>query len=63
MDVMWTMDDMSKVTAFVQSLPRRDAQDCLSLIAIATQESIEQEEGLDAYQEAADAAISSARYS
>lgn len=63
MDVMWSMDSMPKVTAFVKTLPVRDAQDCLSLISIATQESIEQEEGLDAYQEAAVAAISSARYS
>ena len=61
MDVMWTMDDMSKVQAFVKTLPKRDAQDCLSLIMIATQETIEQEDGLDAYKDSAQAAISSAR--
>ena len=61
MDVMWSMDDITKVTAFVKTLPKRDAQDCLSLIAIATQESIEQEDGLDAYKEAANTAISCAR--
>ena len=61
MDVMWSMDDITKVTAFVRTLPKRDAQDCLSLISIATQESIEQEDGLDAYKEAAVAAISCAR--
>jgi hypothetical protein len=42
MDVMWSMDSMTKVTAFVRSLPLRDAQDCMSLITIATQESQEQ---------------------
>ena len=61
MDVMWSMDDITKVTAFVKTLPKRDAQDCLSLITIATHESIEQEEGLDAYKDRALAAISSAR--
>lgn len=61
MDVMWTMDSMSKVQTFVSTLPKRDAQDCLSLITIATQETIEQEDGLDAYQAAAFAAISAAR--
>ena len=53
MDVMWAMTDMANVTAFVKTLPKRDAQDCLSLITIATQETIEQEDGLDAYKEAA----------
>jgi predicted TIM-barrel fold metal-dependent hydrolase len=61
MDVMWSMDDISTVTAFVKTLPKRDRQDCLSLIAIATQESIEQEDGLDAYKHDALAAISYAR--
>lgn len=63
MDVMWSMDDINKVTAFVKTLPKRDAQDCMSLIAIATQESQEQEDGLDAYKELAQAAISRARSS
>ena len=61
MDVMWSMDDITKVTAFVKTLPKRDAQDCMSLIAIATQESLEQEDGLDAYKELAQAAVSRAR--
>ena len=61
MDVMWSMDDMAKVTAFVRSLPLRDAQDCMSLITIATQETQEQEDGLDAYKDHADACIATAR--
>lgn len=60
MDVMWSMDSMPKVTAFVQSLPKRDAQDCMSLITIATQESYEQEGGLDEYKDAAAQCINSA---
>ena len=43
MDVMWTMDSMHKVNAFVRTLPKRDAQDCLSLIQIAVQETLEEE--------------------
>jgi hypothetical protein len=61
MDVMWSMDSMTKVTQFVKSLPKRDAQDCLSLITIATQDTIEQEDGLDAYKDHADACIATAR--
>ena len=63
MDVMWSMTDMANVTAFVKSLPKRDAQDCMSLITIATHESIEEDGGLDEYKAAAQAAISCARYS
>jgi hypothetical protein len=63
MDVMWTMDSIERVQAFVKTLPVRDAQDCLSLITIATHESIELEDGLDAYKAAAEAAVSCARYS
>ena len=60
MDVMWSMTDMANVTAFVKSLPKRDAQDCMSLITIATQESIEEESGLDEYKDAAAVCISRA---
>ena len=61
MDVMWTMDSIERVQAFVKTLPKQDAQDCLSLITIATQETLEQEDGLDAYKDLALAAISCAR--
>jgi hypothetical protein len=47
------MDDISTVTAFVKTLPTRDRQDCMSLITIATQETYEQEGGLDEYKELA----------
>jgi hypothetical protein len=63
MDVMWSMSDMTNVTAFVKTLPKRDAQDCMSLIEIAVQLSYEQDGALDDYKELAAAAISRARYS
>ena len=43
MDVMWTMDSMPAVEAFIKSLPTRDQQDCPSLVQIAVQETLEQE--------------------
>jgi hypothetical protein len=62
MDIMWSMDTMSKVQAFVRSLPKQDALDCLSLVEMATLDTLE-EDGLDAYKDTAAAAISCARYS
>ena len=61
MDVMWSMDSMPLVEAFIKSLPTRDGQDCASLVAIAVQESLEQDNRLDDYAEAAVSAISRAR--
>ena len=63
MDTMWSMQDMTNVTAFVNSLPKRDAMDCMSLIEIAIQLSYEQDGALDDYKELAQAAINRARYS
>jgi hypothetical protein len=63
MDIMWTMDDLAKVNTFIGTLPVRDQQDCRSLVHIATLETLELEGGLDAYKAAAEAAVSSARYS
>lgn len=60
MDVMWAMDTMPAVEAFIKSLPTRDGQDCASLVAIAVQESLEQD-GLDAYESAAAAVIAGIR--
>ena len=51
MDVMWSMDDITKVTAFVKTLPKRDRQDCESLVAIAVQESLEEDNRLDDYEQ------------
>ena len=61
MDVMWAMDDMPAVEAFIKTLPKRDGQDCLALVEIAVQESLEEDNRLDDYAEAAVSAIARAR--
>ena len=62
MDVMWTMEEMEQVSAFIGTLPRQDQLDCKSLIAIAVQETQEHEyNGLEAYESLAVSAIARAR--
>lgn len=62
MDMLWSMDTMAKVNAYVRALPtKQDQADAASLIQIAVEETLEQEGGLDAYKAAAAAAIASAR--
>jgi len=51
MDVMWAMEDMPAVEAFIKSLPKRDQQDCQSLVAIAVQESLEEDNRLELYEQ------------
>ena len=53
MDVMWAMDSMPAVEAFIKTLPARDRQDCESLVTIAVQESLEEDNRLDDYEELA----------
>ena len=60
MDVMWSMEEMPQVEAFIKTLPKRDRQDCLSLIAIAVQASLEEDNALEDYADAAQAAIARA---
>lgn len=62
MDMLWNMDSMDKVTAFIKALPtRKDQADAASLIEIAVAETIEQESGLDAYKDLAHCTISRAQ--
>ena len=51
MDVMWAMDSMPAVEAFIKSLPKRDQQDCQSLVTIAVQESLEEDNRLEDYEQ------------
>jgi hypothetical protein len=51
MDVMWAMDTMPAVEAFIKSLPKRDQQDCESLVAIAVQESLEEDNRMEDYEQ------------
>ena len=50
MDVMWAMEDMSNVQAFIKTLPLRDRQDCQSLVAIAVQETLEEDNRMADYE-------------
>lgn len=61
MDVMWAMNDLENVTAFINTLPKQDAQDCMSLVEIAVQESHEESGALDEYKDLAELCISRAR--
>ena len=61
MDVMWSMESMPAVNAFIKSLPTRDQQDCQSLVAIAVQESLEEDNTMELYEQDAVSAIARAR--
>jgi hypothetical protein len=61
LDVMWELDSLERVQAFIKTLPAADAQDAQALLQIAVWETIEQEDGLDAYRDIAAAAITSAQ--
>ena len=57
MDIIWGMDSMDKVTSFIRSLPYADAVDAKGLVQIAVWETLEQEQGLEDYENAATAVI------
>jgi hypothetical protein len=59
MTVMWEIDSMDKVQAFIRTLSPSDARDAHCLLQIAIWESIEQEDGLDAYMDQARSIIAS----
>lgn len=61
MDVMWSMESLPAVNAFIKSLPTRDQQDCRSLMAIAVQETLEQDGGIADYEADALGVIASIR--
>jgi hypothetical protein len=61
MTVMWDMDSMDKVQSFIRTLSPSDARDAHCLLQIAIWESIEQEDGLDAYMDQARSIIASVK--
>jgi hypothetical protein len=61
LDVMWELDSLDKVKAFIATLPVQDQRDAHGLLQIAIWETIESEDGLDAYKDYALACIASAR--
>jgi hypothetical protein len=59
LDVMWNIDSVEKVHEFIRTLPAQDARDAHSLLQIAIWETIESEDGLDAYSDQAHSIITS----
>ena len=61
-DLMWNCRDLDAVNTLINALPtKQDRIDCKSLCTILVQETLEQELGLEAYEDAAQAAIARAR--
>lgn len=61
MTVMWDLDSMDKVQSFIRTLSPSDARDAHSLLQLVIWETIEQEDGLDAYEDQARTVIAAAR--
>jgi hypothetical protein len=62
MDLLWTCRDLDQVNTFIKALPTvADRYDALSLVNIATQESLEEEGVIDQFEEQAREAISRCR--
>lgn len=62
MDLLWNCNDMEQVTTLIQALPtHQDQCDAHTLVMIATWESIEQELGLEPYENSACAIIAQCR--
>jgi hypothetical protein len=56
--VMWDIDSVERVHEFIGTLPAADARDAHSLLKMAIWESIEQQEGLEDYEQTAKDLIS-----
>jgi hypothetical protein len=62
MDLLWGCQDLEQLRALIQGLPTvRDRIDAQGLIWIAQTESLELEQGLEEYRDAASLAISRAQ--
>ena len=60
-DLMWNCPDLDSVNTLIAALPtEQDKQDCRGLCTILVQETLEHEQGLDAYADLAELAISRA---
>jgi len=56
--VMWDIDSVDKVQEFIRTLPAADARDAHCLLQMAIWETLEQQEGLDSYEQLAKDCIS-----
>jgi hypothetical protein len=62
MDLLWTCKDLDQVNTFIKALPTvADQYDALSLVNIATLESLEEDGVLEQFKEQAHAAIDRCR--
>lgn len=61
MDIMWTMETITQVEAFIKSLPRDDAIDAHGLLQIAIVETLEEEGRIADYEDMALDVIANAR--
>jgi hypothetical protein len=62
MDLLWTCNDLDQVQTFIKALPTvADQYDALSLVNIATQESLEEDGVLEQFKETAREAIDRCR--
>lgn len=62
MDLLWSCESLEQVNTLIDALPtKNDQNDARGLVVIATQESFEQELGLEAYREASQAVIDRCR--
>lgn len=60
-DLMWQCRDIEQVQTLIRALPTaKDQQDCRALMTVLVQETLEQEQGLGQYADAAMAAIRNA---
>ena len=60
-DLMWNCPDLEAVNTLINALPtEQDKRDCRGLCTILIQETLEQDLGLDEYEDAANTAIHNA---
>ena len=60
-ELLWSCTTLDSVRTLVAALPKRDRQDAQSIVTVMTQDSIEQELGLEDYKAQAQAVIAGAR--
>jgi hypothetical protein len=60
-ELLWSCTTLDSVRTLVAALPLRDRQDAQSIVTVMTQDSIEQDVGLDQYAAQAQAVITQAQ--
>ena len=60
-ELLWSCTTLDSVRTLVAALPKRDRQDAQTIVTLMTQDSIEQDVGLDQYRAQAQAVITQAQ--